>query len=33
MGTLEIFKLSLEFDHRFWEDVELLKEGYAVIGG
>lgn len=31
--VFELFKMSLEFDYRFWEDVNLIKEGYAFIGG
>jgi len=33
LDTKTVFKLAMEFDHRFWEDVNLLKEGYAVVGG
>ncbi|CDW81395.1 amine oxidase [Stylonychia lemnae] len=28
-----LFKLALQFDYRFWEDSELLRENFAVIGG
>lgn len=33
LGTMAIFKQSLQFNHRFWEDTTMMKEGYAVIGG
>lgn len=33
LNYFPLFKLSLHFNHRFWEDTSLLKDGYAVIGG
>ena len=28
-----LFKLALQFEYRFWEDSELLRENFAVVGG
>lgn len=28
-----LFKHSVQFSHRFWEDPTLVKDGYAFVGG
>lgn len=33
LGNDNLFKMALQFDYRFWEDVELLRDGFAVVGG
>ena len=28
-----LFRVGVQFSKRFWEDTDLMKEGYAIIGG
>ena len=33
MGTHPLFKLALNFTHRFWEDETLIQSQFCVVGG
>jgi monoamine oxidase len=33
LSYFPLFKLSLQFSKRFWEDTSLFIDGYCVVGG